>query len=124
MAEEKRQTACKDYEEADKLAKDAWERIKKARKKKGKENLEEAIKDFCNAMELVYKAWPNVVEELRLQVDTPAMETAYLAGYSEATKGYGLTVDRDLNHTTVGILIVCGAFSRRTTLCPGRPQTH
>ena len=93
MAEEKRQTACKNYEEADKLAKDAWERIKKAHKKKGKETLEEAIKDFCNAMELVYKAWPNVVEELRLQVDTPAMETAYLAGYSEATKGYGFTVD-------------------------------
>ena len=34
MAEEKRHTACKDYEEADKSAKDAWERIKKAHKKK------------------------------------------------------------------------------------------
>jgi hypothetical protein len=44
-------------------------------------------------MELVYKTWPNVVEELRLKVDTPATKIAYLAGYSEATKGYGLTVD-------------------------------
>jgi F0F1-type ATP synthase membrane subunit b/b' len=93
MREESRKIACKAYEEADKLAKDAWERIKKAHKEEEKEALEEAVKDFSNAMELVYKAWPNVVEELRLQVDTPAMETAYLAGYSEATKGYGLTVD-------------------------------
>ena len=43
-------------------------------------------------MELVYKAWPSVVEGLRLQVDTLATETAYLAGYSKA-KRYGLTSD-------------------------------
>jgi hypothetical protein len=93
ITEESRQTACKAYEEADKLAKEAWEGIKKAHKKKDKKALEEAVKDFCKAMELVYETWPNVVEELRLQVDTPAMETAYLGGYSEATKGYGLTAD-------------------------------
>ncbi len=93
MAEESRQTTCKAYEEADKLAKEAWEDIKKAHARKGeKEALEEAVKDFCNAMKLVYKAWPNVVKELRLQVDTSATETAYLAGYSEA-KRYGLTSD-------------------------------
>lgn len=92
MTEESRQTACKAYEEADKLAKEAWEAIKKAHKKKEKEALEKAIRDFSKAMELVYKTWPNVVEELRLQVDTPATETAYLGGYSEA-KGYGLTAD-------------------------------
>ena len=84
MAEESRQTACKAYEEADKLAKEAWERIKKTHKEKEKEALEEAIKDFNKAMELVYKYWPTVVEELKLQVDNSATETAVLAGYSEA----------------------------------------
>ncbi len=92
MTEESRKIACKAYEEADKLAKEAWEGIKKAHKKKEKEALEEAVKDFYKAMELVYKTWPNVVEELRLKVDTSATETAYLAGYSEA-KRYGLTSD-------------------------------
>ena len=92
MAEEGRQTVCKAYEEADKLAKEAWECIKKAHKAKEKEALEGAVKDFCKAMELVYKTWPSVVEELRLQVNTFATETAYLAGYSEA-KRYGLSSD-------------------------------
>ena len=72
------------YEEVDKLAKDAWERLKKAHKKKDNLAVEEAIKNFSEAMELVYEVWPTVVEELKLQVDNSAMETDVLAGYSEA----------------------------------------
>jgi len=39
MAEEGKDTVCKAYEEADNLAKEPWESIKKARKKKDMETL-------------------------------------------------------------------------------------
>ena len=90
MGELSKRIACDAYEEAKKVAKDAWERFKKAHKKKDSLAVEEAIKDFSEAMELVYEVWPSIVEELGIDMDNSASETAYLAGYSEATKEYGL----------------------------------
>lgn len=84
MDELSKRITCDAYEEVDKLAKDAWERLKRAHKKKANLAVEEAIKDFSEAMELVYEVWPTVVEEFKLQVDNSATETAVLAGYYEA----------------------------------------
>ena len=86
MGEMSKQFACGAYEVVDKLAKDAWERLKKAHKKKDNQAVEEAIKDFSEAMEQVNDIWPAVVEVLNLQVDNSATETAVLAGYSEAKR--------------------------------------
>ena len=79
-----KQFACGAYEVVDKLAKDAWERLKKVRKKKANQAVEEAIKDFSEAMEEVKDIWPAVVEELGIDMDKTASETAFLAGYAEA----------------------------------------
>jgi len=92
MGEMSKQFACGAYEVVDKLAKDAWERLKKAHKKKANQALEEAIKDFSEAMEQVYDIWPAVVEELGIDMDNTATEIAYLGGYSEA-KRYGMPDD-------------------------------
>lgn len=89
MGEMSKQFACGAYEVVDKLAKDAWERLKKAHKKKANQAVEEAIEDFSEAMEQVYDIWPAVVEELGINMDNTATEIAYLSGYAEA-KSYGI----------------------------------
>ncbi len=86
MGELSKRIACDAYEEVDKVAKDAWERLKKAHKKKDNFAVEEAIKDFSESMELVYEVWPSIVEELGIDMDTSATKTGYLAGYYEAKR--------------------------------------
>ena len=84
MGELSKKIACDAYEEVDKAAKEAWERLKKANKKKDSLAVKEAIKDFSEAMALVYEVWPSIIEELGIDMDTSATEIAFLAGYSEA----------------------------------------
>ncbi len=86
MGEMSKQFACGAYEVVDKLAKDAWERLKKAHKKKANQAVEEAIEDFSEAMEQVYDIWPAVVEELGIDMDNKTTEIAYLGGYYEAKR--------------------------------------
>jgi hypothetical protein len=81
--------SCNAYEEAEEAANKAWQKVKEAAKKSGASALEQAMRDYSKAMELVMKIWPKVVEELGIEV-TSATETAYLGGYFEAAKGYGL----------------------------------
>ena len=92
MGELSKEFACGLYEASDKSAKEAWERLKKARKKKDNHAVEEAIKDFSKAMEYVYEIWPAVVEELGIDMDNKTTEIAFAGGFSEA-KGYGLPHD-------------------------------
>jgi len=92
MGEMSKQFACGLYEVLDELAKDAWERIKKERKNKDNQAIEEAIKNFSEAMEQVYDIWPAVEQELGIDMGNKATEIAYLGGYSEA-KGYGMPDD-------------------------------
>lgn len=84
MGELSKKIAFDAYEEVDKAAKDAWERLKKAIKKKDSLAVEEAIKDFSEAMALVYEVWPSIIEELGINMDTSATQTAILSGYAEA----------------------------------------
>jgi len=86
MGEMSKQFACGLYEVMDKEAEDAWEQLKKAHKKKDSLAVEEAIKDFSEAMKVVNEIWPAVVEKLELEVDNSATRTAVLAGYSEAKR--------------------------------------
>ncbi len=86
MGELSKRIACDAYEEVDKAAKDAWERLKQAHKKKDSLAVEEAIEDFSEAMELVYEVWPSIVEELGIDVEKSASKTAVLAGYYEAKR--------------------------------------
>ena len=84
-----KQPSCNAYDKAEEAANRAWQKVKEAAKKSDASALEQAMRDYCKAMELVMKIWPKVVEELRIEV-TSATEIAYLSGYSEAAKGYGL----------------------------------
>jgi len=93
MGERSKRIACDAYEEVDKAAKDAWERLKKAHKKKDSLAVEEAVKDFSEAMELVYEVWPSIVEKLGIDMEKSASKTAFFGGYSEATRGYCLSED-------------------------------
>ena len=70
---------CYQYEEAEKAAKEAWEKLKKAAKKRDKETLREAMKDYHKAMKLVKKTWL----KLEIEVSVPPSEIAYLSGHSQ-----------------------------------------
>ena len=80
---------CNTYDEAEETANKAWQKVKEAVKEPKASELKQAMKDYCNAVELVMKIWPKVVKELGIEVTT-STAIAYSAGYCEATKEYGL----------------------------------
>ena len=84
-----RKSICDTYNKAEEVANKTWEKVKKAVKKSDAGALKKTTKNYREAMELVLKIWPEVVEELGIEV-TSATANAYSAGYCEAAKECGL----------------------------------
>jgi len=84
-----RKSICNVYNKAEEVANKIWEKVKKESKKSDAIALKKAMENYREAMELVLKIWPEVVEELGIKT-TSATANAYSAGYCEAAKEYGL----------------------------------